>query len=612
MLGLSRRGVNAGPPLSLPSTLEDSTNNWKGTPTGPADPSQQPGGPGGAGGPGGGGPGGGPGGGGVNSFGGPGGGNFGGPVFPAAGQGSPAGGSGANSYQNVPPGTGSNTPQYTASPAPSGSSTPGPGPPQNVGSGFPPPNAGAGGPAPYNGPGGPVGGGPFGSPSANGPQFGRPGSSGSAFGSGPHFTSPGGPGSFGGPQFGLPPGSPFGHGPNGPNMGGPMNQGHMMSGPQPVDRMDQSQLNVPRRHAYFGQPDYRIYELNKRLQQRTEESDNIWWDSFANEFFEDDATLTLTFCLEDGPKRYTIGRTLIPRYFRSIFEGGVTELYFNLRHSKESFHNTSITLDCDQCTMETLHGKPMYTKVFTEGRLILEFTFDDLMRIKSWHFAVRAHRELIPRSVVAMHTQQPDPSMLEQLTKNITRQGITNSTLNYLRLCVILEPMQELMSRHKAYSLSPRDCLKTTLFQKWQRMVAPPDAQRPANKRRKRKGSSSGAGAGNAGPPVPSKKRSPGPNFSLASQDVMVVGEPSLMGGEFGEEDERMITRLENTQYDAANSLEHDSHNAFGGHNDSPMTGGGPGGPNSWQVDRGGGPGQPNNSGPASQDSDKKSPSVSQ
>lgn len=42
------------------------------------------------------------------------------------------------------------------------------------------------------------------------------------------------------------------------------------------------------------------------------------------------------------------------------------------------------------------------------------------------------------------------------------------------QLCVILEPMQELMSRHKAYGLNPRDCLKTTLFQKWQRMVAPP------------------------------------------------------------------------------------------------------------------------------------------
>ena len=32
----------------------------------------------------------------------------------------------------------------------------------------------------------------------------------------------------------------------------------------------------------------------------------------------------------------------------------------------------------------------------------------------------------------------------------------------------------------------------------------------------------------------------------------MVVGEPSLMGGEFGEEDERLITRLENTNYDPA------------------------------------------------------------
>ena len=53
------------------------------------------------------------------------------------------------------------------------------------------------------------------------------------------------------------------------------------------------------------QPDYRIHEMNKRLQQRTEDSDNLWWDAFATEFFEDDANITLTFCLEDGPKRYS-------------------------------------------------------------------------------------------------------------------------------------------------------------------------------------------------------------------------------------------------------------------------------------------------------------------
>lgn len=182
-----------------------------------------------------------------------------------------------------------------------------------------------------------------------------------------------------------------------------------------------------------------------------QESDNLWWDAFATEFFEDDATLTLTFCLEDGPKRYSnaccqndaakmisnalftaVGRTLIPRYFRTIFEGGVNELNYQLRHAKESFHQTTITLDCDQCTMITQHGKPMYTKVCTEGRLILEFTFDDLMRIKSWHFAVRTHRELVLRSVLALPNQ--DPSLLEQMSKNVTRQGITPATLNYLRV----------------------------------------------------------------------------------------------------------------------------------------------------------------------------------
>uniref|UniRef100_A0A8C6V1F8 LIM domain binding 2a n=1 Tax=Neogobius melanostomus TaxID=47308 RepID=A0A8C6V1F8_9GOBI len=327
-----------------------------------------------------------------------------------------------------------------------------------------------------------------------------------------------------------------------------------------------------RRHSpYMVQPEYRIYEMNKRLQARTEESDNLWWDAFATEFFEEDATLTLSFCLEDGPKRYSKAHT-----GRYGVEGGVSDLHYILKHSKESFHNSCITLDCDQCTMVTQHGKPMFTKVCTEGRLIVEFAFDDLMRIKTWHFTIRQYRELIPRSILAMHAQ--DPQVLEQLSKNITRMGLTNFTLNYLRLCVILEPMQELMSRHKTYNLSPRDCLKTCLFQKWQRMVAPPaghpqnfkteifptnhkkaePARQTTTKRRKRKNSASSANSslGTAA----GKKRSPATNFSLSSQvpDVMVVGEPTLMGGEFGDEDERLITRLENTQYDATNGLDED------------------------------------------------------
>lgn len=68
-------------------------------------------------------------------------------------------------------------------------------------------------------------------------------------------------------------------------------------------------------------------------------------------------------CLLSLPFHLAIGRTLIPRYFRSIFEGGATELYYVLKHPKESFHNNFVSLDCDQCTMVTQHGKPMFTQV---------------------------------------------------------------------------------------------------------------------------------------------------------------------------------------------------------------------------------------------------------
>lgn len=99
----------------------------------------------------------------------------------------------------------------------------------------------------------------------------------------------------------------------------------------------------------------------------------------------------------------------------------------------------------------------------------------------------------------------------------------------------------------------------------------------------------------------------------------MVVGEPSLMGGEFGDEDERLITRLENTQYDTTNVED--------GNGGAPQ-GAGPGGPGPGGPGGPGGPTGPtpfNNSpmtgGPGGpwpdparqpQEADKKSPAISQ
>ncbi|CAF3496945.1 unnamed protein product [Rotaria socialis] len=316
-------------------------------------------------------------------------------------------------------------------------------------------------------------------------------------------------------------------------------------------------------------PEYRMYDLNKRLSMRTEDCDNLWWDSFVNEFFEDDATLSISMCMEDGPKRFNIGRLLIPRFFHTLFEGGVSEVYFLLKQAKEIFHNPSISLDCEQGSLITCFGKPSFIKVCNEGHFNIEFTFDDLMRIKSWNFTIKQYRELIPRSVVAIPTD--NPIYLDQLSKNFTRNGLTSSMLNFLRLCEILEPMQELMSRHKTTTFSPRDCLKTILHQRWSKTCSD---NRPTTKpRRKRKTTTVNSTAVTPNKEsnitnctTPTKKRSPAANNNnnnnIYSQpaalpinnnmpgDVMIVGEPTLMGGEMDDEDERYITRLENTQYD--------------------------------------------------------------
>ena len=53
----------------------------------------------------------------------------------------------------------------------------------------------------------------------------------------------------------------------------------------------------------------------------------------------------------------------------------------------------------------------------------------------------------------------------------------------------------------------------------------------------------------------------------------MVVGEPTLMGGEFGDKDERLIARLENTQYDPSEQQEETSDPAAADHCVRPVPG---------------------------------------
>lgn len=97
-----------------------------------------------------------------------------------------------------------------------------------------------------------------------------------------------------------------------------------------------------------------------------------------------------------------IGRTMIPRYFRTIFESGCGELYFNLRLNHEYFHHPSLTLESESTTMTMNMVRAIPTTIVVEGRLTLHFAIDDLMRIRSWVFLIRSHREMIMRSMLGI------------------------------------------------------------------------------------------------------------------------------------------------------------------------------------------------------------------
>jgi len=321
-------------------------------------------------------------------------------------------------------------------------------------------------------------------------------------------------------------------------------------------------------------PEYRLYDLNKRLLTRNEDSDQHWWELFANQFFEDDATINISIYLDEEPKRFTVNRTLIPRFFRTLVEGDVSEVYFHFKQSKEHLHQPIVTFDCEQGSLIMQLGRPSFIKSCTDGHFTIDFTFDDLMRIKSWNWVVKQHYEMIPRSVVAIPTD--NPTYLEQLSRNFIRYGLPTPMINFLRLCEILQPMHELMSRQRTSGFSARDCLRTILQKPWPK--TPIETRQPKKTPRKRKSNSSTISGGtespvSSAPTTPTKKRSSAnsllnPNANSSSStpgDVMIVGEPSLMGGEMDDDDERFITRLENNQYDPnVSNSDNSSKSTFG------------------------------------------------
>lgn len=147
-------------------------------------------------------------------------------------------------------------------------------------------------------------------------------------------------------------------------------------------------------------------------------------------------------------------------------------------------------------------------QVSADGRLTLEFSIDDVMRIRSWTFLIYNNDEMVPRSSIStlrnaleqhkihlraqssaagdgaselarvVQQHQAETTMfMNAVQNNITpRAGLTAPLLKFLTVAAILEPMQLLMTRHKSTGAAPRDCLQAMVSSFAQQMRENPGA----------------------------------------------------------------------------------------------------------------------------------------
>ncbi|PAV87065.1 hypothetical protein WR25_12709 isoform F [Diploscapter pachys] len=339
--------------------------------------------------------------------------------------------------------------------------------------------------------------------------------------------------------------------------------------------------------------EFRIHEMNRRLyifsNSGVSEKDFAqWWDAFSHEFFDDDARIWFIL-LDDptNPEKYgknenmnllfiistkkiaAVGRQLIPRFFRSIFDSGTKELYYVLRgHTRESSMQHCYVLENDNVLQVSKMENNL--EVQTECKITIEFApYDELLnhRIRCMTLELRGCSEFVQNE----NTKEYEPLLDD---RRRTRLGMSLHTISCLSICRILEPMQVLMSQSKTCGNDPRDALKRTLFNFHQRQESarlpmnPPtmlpqaeEKPKPQRKRQRKPPANSKAKKANlaqtpaapANPPPFQGNQNIQPGFSGMGNyhhEVMVVGEPSMMGNDFGEEDERQISRIENAQYD--------------------------------------------------------------
>jgi hypothetical protein len=242
--------------------------------------------------------------------------------------------------------------------------------------------------------------------------------------------------------------------------------------------------------------EFRLQEMNRRLyqfhsqfyQQAPCESHEQWWDAFSQEFFDELGSMSLCmqeYSAEQGGfvlKRYSISRHFIPRFFRSLFTNGISQLHFVLRSpAQEMVEQHRIpemfgccALNCENLLMVTSHERPLQTEVQTECRLFIKFApFNPTSgyRIREWFIELRSCQEFYAKDGI-----HPMDGMGDRKLMPITSLGLPLQTMAEMRMWQMMDQMQPIVDRVKETNETPQVALQQLVAERLeierQRMAA--------------------------------------------------------------------------------------------------------------------------------------------
>ncbi|CAG8473013.1 11706_t:CDS:2 [Ambispora leptoticha] len=177
-----------------------------------------------------------------------------------------------------------------------------------------------------------------------------------------------------------------------------------------------------------------------------QKTDIHYWKVFAQFFFADDVYMKYTLCKErtDNPQEgrtFELKYAVIPRFYHTFFESGVTSIQLILGSPKEQDMGNGCQLDCPKASM-----------VVHSGHLIV--MFNQQTKISSFEFRTKNFTEYIPRSHVARHM----PNGVESSV--VCEYGIPHRTFRCLDLAECSDIMQGVMTECVQKRIGPMQAFR--------------------------------------------------------------------------------------------------------------------------------------------------------